>query len=119
MTSALQRRRRHQFLDGFDRADVGEQPERFAQSEQRLLGPFPALGLSHFGPPTAPSRIASLSCACLSDFVRQRGAGGVDRMTADHAFLELEIDRGSPRDDLENLQSLADDLGADAVTFQN
>jgi len=40
-------------------------------------------------------------------------------VTANHALLELEIDRRSPRDDLENLQSFADDLGADAVTFEN
>ena len=48
-----------------------------------------------------------------------RGAGGIERMTADHAFLEFQIDRGETRDDLENLQSFADDLWADAVTFEN
>ena len=40
-------------------------------------------------------------------------------MTADHALFEFQIHRGQTRDDLENLQSLADDLGADAVTFKN
>jgi hypothetical protein len=40
-------------------------------------------------------------------------------VTANHSLFELEIDRGSARDDLENLEGFADDLGADAVTFQN
>ena len=55
----------------------------------------------------------------LEHFVGQRRAVGVDRMAADHALLELEIDGRSPRDDLEHLQGFADDLGADAVTFEN
>jgi hypothetical protein len=40
-------------------------------------------------------------------------------VTANQALLELEIDGGSARDDLENLQGFADDLRADAVTFEN
>src|SRR6202046_1528814 len=55
----------------------------------------------------------------LEHLVGQRSAGGVHRVTANHALLELEIDRRSARDDLENLQGFADDLGADAVTFEN
>ena len=40
-------------------------------------------------------------------------------MAAGDAFLELEIERGVARDDLEHLQRFADDFGTDPVTFEN
>ena len=40
-------------------------------------------------------------------------------MAAGRALLELEIERGVARHDLEHLQRLADDFGADPVTLEN
>src|ERR1700722_12860816 len=40
-------------------------------------------------------------------------------MAAGDAFLELEIERGVARHNLEHLQRLADHFGADSVTLQN
>ncbi len=119
ITSGLERRRGHQLLYGFDRANIREQPQRFPQSEQRLLGTLLRVGLVPFRPADGAEQNRVAVLRELEHLVGQWSAGGVHRVTANHALLELEIDRRSARDDLENLQGFADDLGADAVTFEN
>ncbi len=98
---------------------LANSPERFSQSKQRLLGTLLGVGLVPFRSADGAEQNRVAVLGVLEHFVGQRSAAGVECMTANHALLELEIDRGSARDDLENLESFTDDLGADAVTFQN
>ena len=119
ITSAFSGDAADQFLDRLDRADVGEQSQRFAQAEQRLLGTLLRVGLVPFRSADGAEQNRVAVLRVLEHVIGQRSAGGVERVAADHALLELEIDRRTARDDLENLQSFADDLGADAVTFEN
>ena len=56
----------------------------------------------------------------LWEFPRRSDLGaGQTFLAADDAFLEFDIDCGSARAYFQDLQSFADDLGTDAVTFQN
>ena len=55
----------------------------------------------------------------LQHVIRERSAELIDGVAADDTVLEFDIDGGTARDQLKNLQCLADDLGTDAVTLQN
>ena len=119
ITSGLSGEDGDQFLDRLDRAQIGEQPERLAQSEQRLLGALSR----RWDCPTSDRRLRraeSRRCpARLQHIVGQRSAERVERVPADHALLEFDIDGRSARDDLQDLQGFADDFGTDAVTPEN
>ena len=98
---------------------LANSPSSLRNVSSACSGRLSALGSSHLGPPTAPSKIASQSCACLSTSSGKRRAELIDRMAAGDAFLELEIERGVTRHHFEHLQRFADDFGTDPVTLEN
>ncbi len=72
--------------------------------------------LSHWGPPTAPSSMASDWRA--EGFVGQGDAVFVDGAAAHEVFVEAEAELELVVDQVQHFFGFRDDFGADAVTGQ-
>src|SRR5208282_5299287 len=115
----FERRCGEQFLNGAHRPQVGEQSERLAQAEQRLLGPLFRVGIVPLGTAHGAEQNRIGIPGILQNVVGKRSADGIERVAANQSLLELQIDRRLARDRLQDLLGLADDFGSDAVTLQN
>jgi hypothetical protein len=111
----LQRRGVGQFRVEDGRAQVGEQAELLADAEQARSGRCARGSVSHFGPPTAPSRTASAARASFERRFRVGIAGRVDRGSRRAAPLRHLDGRPAPS----ARAPPGGDLGADAVTRQH
>ena len=115
----LDRARIRKCLVHLRRAQVDEQTQCGAQTEQRLLR---TLGTRHIVPLRAAYRAEQNGIRVLTDldgFIGQRDAVLVDRAAACEDFLKLKLVAELFADLIEHEHSLGYDLRADAVTLDN
>ena len=117
--SGLSVRRVTQRAEDLDRSQVRVEPERLANAEKPLLGPRLCrvgrvpLGSADRREQNRVSAVRRLECR-----LRQRRPGRVDRGPAEKSLGELEAHPVPRADDVEDLDRLGGDLGADAVARQ-
>ena len=115
----LDRARIRKCLVHLRRAQVDEQTQCGAQTEQRLLR---TLGTRHIVPLRAAYRAEQHGIRILADldgFIGQRDAVLVDRAAACEDFLKMKLVAELFTDLIEHEHSLGYDLRADAVTLDN
>ena len=98
---------------------LANSPSDLRSCSRPCSGRTGASGADHFGPPTAPSSIASARCASASVAGRQRLAGRIDRGAAEQRRLEFKGMSGAGGDRAQGPHRLSRDFAADAVAGKN